>query len=229
MICYLIIALYNYFRIEDTVMIMRILLNIIFSISFLTISTSIYSSTADKNALQSRLLDIDVYIDAIVDEVKNLARQNAGKNLPEARNKMPSSNGHNLKKLTISKDYKILIQFDNKKNYNSDEIDDPFYDDRIILVPLFAEDNKGRRSKIISSWSCLTDIAKFNDDLLELKNHTSSKSPIVDVTSNKYLSACQALPFDKLDKYWGEKRIVQRFRGFPNRDLRWNRKKIVPL
>ena len=201
MLLSLIIALRNYLKIEDALM--NILLNIIFSISFLSISSSIYSSIVDKNALQSRLLDIDVYIDGLVDEVKNLALQNGGADLLEGKNKIPSSNSNNLKKLAISKDYKILIQFGDKKNYKDDTNYDQFNDRRIILVPLFSEDDKGQRSKIISSWSCLTDIGKFNDELLGLKNYTSSKSPIVDVSSNKYLSACEALSFSGLDIYWG--------------------------
>ena len=61
---------------------------------------------------------------------------------------------------------------------------------------------EGQRSKIITSWSCLTDIGKFNDDLVSLNNYSSYKSPIVDISSNKYLSSCEALPPSELDTYW---------------------------
>ncbi len=191
------------------------LLTILSSVTLLATSFSAYSSTADQNALQYRLLDADQYITSLVERTKVMIRDHNGQDLPAVDDVKGKDNPY-FSTLKISKKYEILLQFSSKKSTSSNAknaaqgADAQFNNRRIMLIPIFANsmnadaEDVGTRSWVPTSWNCLTDIQKFNDDLLELNTYLGVKSPVSGISSNKYLSGCTALSPEKLNPYWEE-------------------------
>ncbi|MCF8463101.1 MAG: hypothetical protein K9G11_04285 [Rickettsiaceae bacterium] len=182
------------------------LVTILSSIILLSLTLPANSSTIDKNALQSRLLDANEYVNTLVDRVKVLVRDNNGKDLASSKSQIVNTTASPhpyFKELTISKKYEILMQFASKKAYQGDYSDEQFDSRRIMLVPIFAIDaDTGKRSWIPTTWSCITDLQGFNDDLVQLNKYLGVKSPTSAVKTNKYLSGCQSLSPSQLDVYW---------------------------
>ncbi len=159
-----------------------------------TLSTSFIASGAFASSLvgvTGTLKNINKSVDVSAQQAEKFYEQNHGKQLGSDYNMLKGNANPYLQKLSIQKDYKVVMQLsgNNPKNGGvvvASPVTQALLGKSVVLIPVMAEGDE-----VITSWECLTnadkDVAEFIGDAGAPEN---SRSYISSRTENKYLTNC---------------------------------------